>query len=390
MKKLIFFTAWTIILIGCNNNTTQDKHTLSVITIDTKDVAYSTNVSDLFDQNIEIIKLETNDQCFVGVKNKKIVKNEYILISDETSQKISMFDRAGKYIKSIGIQGRGPGEYVGLGDFLIIGDSVYVQDKWQQKIIIYPLGDGMFREIKIEDPPIYFEEFFTREDKLYFVTNYPAGEKYYNLVSFDLNDFSRNYFVSFDKKISQDNQGWGLNKYAGQYRDTTLIIYSRDNNIYNVSESGVYPQYCMDFIRNKLPDDLMQKNGTEILLAALKKGYNTGLDQINNSRDYILGSFSEGNRSYDFIYGKKDGDVRLGGALAMQDWGGLPILNYCTTDRDELIMAYDALFFMQLWQKMLSVNDFEDGSVKNKFKTIYESSREDDNPIIVISRFKMN
>lgn len=100
-----------------------------------------------------------------------------------------MFTSEGKYLKSIGTQGGGPGEYSFLGDFTLKGDSVVIQDRYNSKYIAYDLYSNAYREIPYDMPHLEIVSF---DEIAYLISNYyPSKLGNYNLSKFNLNTLER-------------------------------------------------------------------------------------------------------------------------------------------------------------------------------------------------------
>ena len=80
--------------------------------IDPDRVTDDLDLSCILTDSIEIIKLNTSDECLIGEIKQVSFTDQFIFVSDPyVSQKIFMFDKNGKFVKNIGRQGGGPGEY---------------------------------------------------------------------------------------------------------------------------------------------------------------------------------------------------------------------------------------------------------------------------------------
>ena len=91
------------------------------------------------------------ENCLISdIKKLEFYKNR-IFISDRINAKIFVFDSEGNFLRAIGKQGRGPGEYSYMGDFSFKGDSVIIQDLSRKKYIVYDLYSSGYREI-LYDP----------------------------------------------------------------------------------------------------------------------------------------------------------------------------------------------------------------------------------------------
>ena len=64
--------------------------------------------------DVEYIPLETTDESLLTSGGTKAVSDKYIVIADYApdNNQILIFDRKGKYLKTINRRGQGPGEYL--------------------------------------------------------------------------------------------------------------------------------------------------------------------------------------------------------------------------------------------------------------------------------------
>lgn len=122
------------------------------ILIDPENFSVDLDLSEILDDSIEIIPLETTEECLISKINRIEFYQDKIFVSDKANAKIFVFTSEGKYLKSIGTQGGGPGEYSFLGDFTLKGDSVVIQDRYNSKYIAYDLYSNAYREIPYDMP----------------------------------------------------------------------------------------------------------------------------------------------------------------------------------------------------------------------------------------------
>lgn len=356
-----------------------------IITLECPNEAWSEeDVSHLFKNEVNITALETTDSCLVRADDFKILTSNYIYIVDRITKKVFAFDWDGNFVKAIGKIGRGPGEYTDLSGLCVIRDTLYIHDQVQSKLIAYPVGDGLFHETMME-PPIYSSELTAVRNNFYFITNYSNG---YNLISMDAKNHSMQYFLPYDSKIERRGSWWGLNRYSSVYQDSLIFTFSHNDTIYGMHNGMPFPFYYLDFSHNKIPGKFLENKGTKILQTALRDGYITGVDEIYNAKSYLLGNFSKGDMQTSFIYSKKRNNVLLAQSLVLNSLGKLSLNNYMPTDNDELVFFYDALLLKQLWELILSKNDFQNQEVKERLKQIIQNAKDDDNPIMFKLKFK--
>jgi hypothetical protein len=125
------------------------------INLDEQNSEQSIALSSIFN-GVEPIVLETTDESLIGEVSKLEVSDDYLFVLDNSiSRKLFVFDKIGKFVKTIGDQGRGPGEYDYLSDFTIDREHrfVYILDIGLQKINKYDIDSGGFiSSISLKNP----------------------------------------------------------------------------------------------------------------------------------------------------------------------------------------------------------------------------------------------
>lgn len=125
-----------------------------------------------FADTVEYVRFKMPEGVFVKslVQHRVRVLDSIILINNRDA--LLMFSRNGDFIRQIGRHGRGPGEYIFILNFEVIGDSVYVSSTGLKYSLLYTL-DGEF----IEKTNIPTKTWFNSS---------PDGK----LVCYDRNDYS--------------------------------------------------------------------------------------------------------------------------------------------------------------------------------------------------------
>lgn len=141
MKKYSSILLGIIIITSCNNSrnsSTSDNKTIGSIDLPylidieknltkTKSIPLSS-----IGKQLEYIPLETNPNCMIQSIQHITFSEDFMFIADYT--KILQFDRKGKFLRQIGANGRGPGEYLGITGFCI--------DPKNKKIFVNVCHDG--------------------------------------------------------------------------------------------------------------------------------------------------------------------------------------------------------------------------------------------------------
>lgn len=95
-------------------------------------------------KDISYIPLETKTECLIQKINKILFSDSYIFISD--FKRLLQFDKTGKFIRQIGHEGSGPGEYINVGDFCIDEQNkeIYLIFSSASKLMVFGF-DGVFK-----------------------------------------------------------------------------------------------------------------------------------------------------------------------------------------------------------------------------------------------------
>lgn len=123
MKRLTIILAAAAIIFSCTDRTTSDG--IRVINADlTGKEVIELNLADL-----EKTVLEYSEESIIGdIKDLVCTDNGGYIIASTTanSHRLMQFDRDGRYIRDIGHQGRGPGEFLNIRSIFMLGDTLNV------------------------------------------------------------------------------------------------------------------------------------------------------------------------------------------------------------------------------------------------------------------------
>jgi len=262
----LFFVLCVISLISCTQKETNPQNNSNqFFTIDFAEIIKNKNEVPLSEiaKSIEFIQFETTTKSLLGnIMDIKLTK-DYIFIHHNGDKRLTQFSRQGKFIRHIGIVGRGPKEYALMRTFSLDekNELIYIQTNWTRKFLVYnfkgeyvktlrfnAVERGMvvwsrdnllmsFSEPLVGNEPYVFIEHNEKGDTLQYVKNYIFWDES------EISDFSRSYwgrnaFYRFDNKLHM--KGW--------YNDT---VYT-----YN-DQSIIAPKYFIDLKDHKIPNELV-------------------------------------------------------------------------------------------------------------------------------------
>jgi hypothetical protein len=102
--------------------------------VDVIDISASINnegatmlLSEIVD-DITFIPLETTDECLIGRIRSIYFSNNYLVIIDADPNQILLFDTTGKFVRTIGNKGQGPGEYIYPFWAALVSNELFVWD----------------------------------------------------------------------------------------------------------------------------------------------------------------------------------------------------------------------------------------------------------------------
>lgn len=99
---------------------------------------------------LEYIPLETKKSSLIGEINQIEISTKYIFVYTNRPSKMLQFDRKGKFIRQIGANGRGPGEYIGVMGFCIDqkNEKIFISNKDAYALLEYNFNGEYIRTIK--------------------------------------------------------------------------------------------------------------------------------------------------------------------------------------------------------------------------------------------------
>ena len=251
--KTVFFSLF--FLYSCNSSSTKDIITVAEeIVIDAK---HQTALSlDSIIKTVEFIKLETTDSCIVGAISQLIFTDSLIIIADNKSMTINVFDKTGKFKHQIGKIGHGPGEYVDITNLCIepLKNNLAIFDNNQNKVLYYTL-DGRYDYSEKTQFMLDYFEYLQNGYKAY----YKGGMK-----DPKLGKFKSNPLIVTDNRNSvlygECVDYYELNKFEytmvrplRKFNNEVYFSPNFSNDIYLVTDSLLIPKYHINIAWNGMP-----------------------------------------------------------------------------------------------------------------------------------------
>ena len=334
------------------------------------------DISDDIGPDFEIVALETNDQCVLGEIKKVVFANNRYYILNSNPLGIYIFDTAGKYVDKLDKLGRGPGEYLSLTSFAVIGRDIWIYDNTGYKIMRYnenfvntetsPLRSTIFDVESLGDDLLLSSDFVGYD---------PVN---YQLYEYDTKKHETKKYLDYEAQspdilpIQKDRQFAKLN-------DACLFIYSYCDLIYNITADGVEPEYRFRFSQRYEDVPVTMDDYSE------ESKVIRGLSAIRQTPRSIILEYIDQQRPKYAIYNKATRQcIPYRSTMRALSLGGLLINDY-RIEGDDLIACYYSMYLLN--PMIFDLNKVGDAAAKKRFETVTSKLSEYDNPILI--KFKL-
>lgn len=279
------------------------------------------NLSD-FAESIELIPLETNDDCLIGwIPEIKATKNHYILISGvgvTDFQHLYVYDKQGKFIRQISSRGQGGEEFLEIRDFDMIGDSIIKMGdvyalrtfNMEGKQLSSKWIDGTLKEIvSIKGKTIMFQaanrEAESAENILYLYDEKDVFQRRFFEVPYMASRITS--FFSNPRALTRDNE-------------FIYFHFPHNNYIYKIdAETLEYtPLYKVDFGDRAFTWDMFDEHIGHVKewSRQREKGNNAWMCEILSLNDHFMFTSRDNEKNYFFsLYSNRTGKVLTGNRI---------------------------------------------------------------------------
>ncbi len=253
--KLVFFV-FVVFAFSCKNNSQYsdvivDKNILQIIDVTKPSILSEAQFLENID-NLRLIPLETKVESLVGNFPKVIPYKDKFYVFDKLFMSVNIFDKNGKFLKSMFKKGSGPGECLSPdGLDLDIEKGEFLINSCQNRKVLRFDADGNFlSENKIN----YFAFDFLYDDQsksnlLFTNYNYITPNVRPNVIVLDEKYKDKSFHFQFPDKIIK-------NYYLGGFtKNTSGILYNNahSDTIFAYKEDNFYAKYKIKFHNKLMP-----------------------------------------------------------------------------------------------------------------------------------------
>lgn len=258
-------------------------------------------------ESAEYIHLEAKEEALVGNNPKLILQNGIFYIYDRDKNKVSLFDKTGKFVNNVGVIGRGPGEYIGSEDFLVDkkSNNVEILSLQNQRIYRYK-NDGSF--IDTLNVRTYAYSFVKDSEGNYWICKGPYDQENRFIGKeqvYKMNEFGevlKKYLPLDNIAISTPMQEESLTEVNGSVFFKAWF----DNTVYKISDNGAEAAVIFDFKERSLPKDILMTPADQFINKLMEKEFLTIQKYLEND-DYIYAGMENGEvtKFYHYLYNKE-------------------------------------------------------------------------------------
>ena len=383
------------LLFGCGNGKQKESDGLITVDVSKSYPKKELILQDLFD--IEYVPLETTDEMLTEGHIQYIGDN-YMIFKNlgRMAGEIFIFDRQGKAVRKINRLGQSGEEYLNiLGiDYDEQADELFVNSHYSDKVFVYDsegnykrsfdyLDGILYDPIKILDAErlIAYDDYF-EYDKV------PEKRDCYLILSREDGRLLEKIHIPYEEKKSliilrRDLNGkltgnWGIrNTLMPPYQDGWLLIEPSADTIYTYSASrGLMPLIVRTPPVNEMDPEvfLFPTIFTDryVFMQAVERSFNFGVDK----------DVPRTNLIYD-----KTEQTAYEGEVINRDFEGMPV-NLWFAHRVIMEFNDDDIAFATRLEAPDLVDALNDGKLRGPLKEIASRLDEEDNPVILIAKYK--
>jgi hypothetical protein len=380
-----------LLFAACKTPVTQttDIHRLDLVSMNNSPVEMS--LSKLA-REIEYIPLETRPDVLLG-SIRFCVGKDWIYVLNMNDQKVMLFDRKGKFVRTIGSRGEGPGEYIGAKEIQISpdGNLIYLYSTPTSSCCVYKISGEQYSHFNLA----YTSWHFARLSSGKHLMIAPYGD-------FTFTDEGKFFYYIQDstgkviRKYPSDNIIRMMGNFGiGQFfiNPVSLLAYVEfSDTVFQVGQSGdMSPKYALNFGKFRTPDEeqndveLLHKNQSQHISGIRIVETHPGIFiRYSLQNDYHLGFYRYDHLPVQSIPSSK--------GLIINDFNGGP--DFFPVSSDGGNEVYSLLQPIELLaQKKNGEFDgkrFAKNDAHKSFVKFMDTLKDDDNPVVMIVTLKDN
>ena len=352
-------------------------------------------------KNIHMIQLEAKEECLISDIKRVVDVEGKVYVLTRTNE-IFCFDRAtGKYIRTIGRLGEGPGEYVSAMDICYDEKEkcICVVDYYKSAIHNYSLDGRFLGDRKFDEETAKGVNLTVYADcapdgnmllSLCMPPQKPSRDYVYMMLRPDGTSTGVDVFSPVRSKIAQVE----VSRHPiAKSEDGLRFFKFMNDTIFTLSGDEVVPFCKLNLGRKMIPKDVLAKMGPYEDVNAGKlyqSGYSLPLFELYEDKNYILVLTKpltlEGRENYLINKNTLEGIHIKGSALmaveAVMFLEGRLMPDIIDSNRNEFISWFAPIWINCMREKIFAKN-LDVKLYKKEMRTFFEKADPDGNPCLV-------
>lgn len=341
-----------------------------------ENLVQSVDLDEIF-ADIEFVPLEFAEAAPVATVYQSMVADGMIFLN--THGAVSVYSLDGKYVRTIGHKGRGPGEYANVNSFYVSGGYVYILD-WNRKLVKYSVDGDFVKEMRLD---WFAGSVFACGDKLVVTSGYQNPGNLFNV--FDSGTFEPlASFVPVNENRFSYRQFMFPNCFA--VRGDDIIYYEElSNEVYSLDldNCGSGVRYSFDLLGKNPPEGYWDRKFASIIELVEdmgSNGYNRGFSFFQEGDDNIFFTFSTADADTPMLanlYDKRSGRSRQFSSVCISDGippAGIRDMHFGFAADTSCVVLPESVFFDE------DGNLYEDG--------LFPPYEPNGNPVVVVGRIR--
>ncbi len=379
MRKTIILLSICLTLIDCSS----EKNNIPVINLQSTTQAKVINLSEML-KDVYIVQLETSPDILLGEDTYYLVSEKFIITIDR--EKILQFSGTGKYIRTLAKEGNGPDEFLRAEAFALDekNEILYINHRGDSKNIgVYNLKDGK----RIKRIPTGVDNLISQiavlKDTVLVIT--PRMNQEYNL-----------FYLSTTGRIISGIappvvKGIGLQSSIEKVLDKLYYMPKEYDTLY-LAENTAKEPFCYFNVEDRFTYD-NNEIGNFVYLSLIAPDFmiankiHAAIKMNGDGETYSMNAdkaelFLIDNKNFTVTGVKKFHNDFLGVEDPFDPWQ-----NYLSTTDDLGFLRYSSFNLKQLIKKALETGNLEN-PIRQRISLLYGQINENDNPILVIGKYK--
>ncbi len=267
------------------------------------------NLINYINEDIDFIKLESDDENIIGNVSKLIYYNDAYYIQDDVTKTLFEFDDQGNFIRKFSKLGRGPGEYAQLKDFNInkFSNLLEIYDRQSQKIMFYDFDGNLVQTKKTVK---FFDAFISY-----------GKDDYVFQVASD-NPKKNNFFIEKNERLISEYigiRGFDKIRLVNQLTENNDFIYlthGASNYVYylDCNNDKIVPKYFIDFGKYNMPAKMLNKQeiGVQEFFKLIAKDYSRFVCGFYEDENLITFSYAKKRKFLWTLFDKRNAKALTG------------------------------------------------------------------------------